>query len=58
MSRAEKTHPPLKADFSRVLGAVAMGSGKGKKVAAESQRAPVKPAELKARSASGPMKKP
>jgi hypothetical protein len=35
MSRPRKIHPPIKGDFNSVLGAVAMGSGKGKKAAVE-----------------------
>jgi hypothetical protein len=59
MSRPQKIHPPLKADFNRALAAVGMGSGAGKKAAIELQRNPQKPpSELKARSAQPPAKKP
>jgi len=33
MSRPQKIHPPIKGSFLDILGAVAMGSGKGKKAA-------------------------
>jgi len=33
MSRPQKMHQPLKGDFSSILAAIAMGSGKGKKAA-------------------------
>lgn len=35
MSRPQKKHEPIKADFNSVLGAVAAGSGEGKKAAAK-----------------------
>ena len=33
MSRPQKMHQPIKGDFSSILAAIAMGSGKGKKTA-------------------------
>jgi hypothetical protein len=33
MSRPQKIIPPIKGDFNRILSAVAMGSGKGKRAA-------------------------
>jgi len=53
MSRPQKIHPPLKADFNKALAAVAMGSGRGKRAALSLQRNPQKPpTELEARSAA------
>jgi hypothetical protein len=33
MSRPQKIIPPIKGDFNAILGAVAMGSGAGKRAA-------------------------
>jgi hypothetical protein len=40
-------HKPIKGTFNNILGAVAMGSGKGKKTALELQQIPVKATECK-----------
>jgi hypothetical protein len=42
MSRPQKKHKPLKGGFNEILAAVAMGSGRGKRVAHELQRKPPK----------------
>lgn len=33
MSRPQKIHKPIKGDFNSILGAVAMGSGMGRRTA-------------------------
>jgi hypothetical protein len=38
MSRPKKMHKQLKGAFNEILGAVAMGSGKGKQAAIKLQR--------------------
>jgi hypothetical protein len=38
-------HKPLKGNFNDILGAVAMGGGKGKKKAIELQAAKAKPTD-------------
>jgi len=38
MSRPQKIHKPIKGGFNQILGAVAMGSGRGKQSAIELQR--------------------
>jgi hypothetical protein len=40
MSRPQKIHKPIKGDFSTILGAIGMGSGKGKQAAKELQKNP------------------
>jgi hypothetical protein len=37
MSRPQKIHKPIKGGFNQILGAVAMGSGKGKRAAIQLQ---------------------
>jgi hypothetical protein len=46
MSRPQKKHRPIKGDFNAILGAIAIGSGAGKKAAtklAKGKRAKIAP---------------
>jgi hypothetical protein len=39
MSRPQKIHKPIKGDFNAILGAIALGSGTGKRAATKLARA-------------------
>ena len=54
MSRPQKIHPPIKCDFNSILGAVAIGSGKGKRTAIKLAREKV--GALKSQPQSPPKK--